>query len=154
MFHGKRLEQLENQIQELSTLLSQANDTISNLTLQVQTQYELIEDLNEQLNEMTGHIKLSIEQMGERLISTETQLTEMAKRDQNSKTPDMMKYSSEPWMQFVGGEVDPVRGVAINIDWNTAFVDQLRKNGFTGINEMQVVSQFIAQVAAKHQMEV
>ena len=51
-----------------------------------------------------------------------------------------MKYSKEPWMQFVSGKIDPDKGVELSIDWNTAFIEQLKQNGYTGISELQIVS--------------
>jgi hypothetical protein len=53
-----------------------------------------------------------------------------------------MKDSSEPWVEVLGA-VDTSQGVRIELDWNTAFVEYLRENGVTGIDDEQIMQQYI-----------
>lgn len=168
MFNNKKIQSIEGQLVNIGDQILLIMNSIKELgSAVVQVDDKLSKRIDENLREVQGvmdSMVQTIHNLEERLVQVEShndrlklieeQLIEFAKRDQNAKTPDMMKYSTEPWMQFVGGEVDPVKGVAINLDWNTAFVDQLRRNGFTGINELQIVSQFLVQVASKHQMDI
>lgn len=107
---------------------------------------ELINNLAEQVS--------VIPTLTQQLTDLNASMVELAKREQKSNIPDMMKYSKEPWMQFVSGKIDPDKGVELSIDWNTAFIEQLKQNGYTGISELQIVSKYIASVANKCQQSV
>jgi len=48
----------------------------------------------------------------------------------------------EPWVDVLGVEIDPKKlsaGGAFNLDWNDAFIEELRKNGYQGTTQSQVV---------------
>ena len=53
-----------------------------------------------------------------------------------------MKASSEPWVEVLG-TVATEQGVRIELDWNDAFVEFLRGEGVTGIDEEQIMQQYI-----------
>jgi len=56
--------------------------------------------------------------------------------------------SNEPWIDFVGGDIDPKNGLQLNLDWNDAFIDQLRAQGYRGTTETELISQYIKQVGS------
>jgi hypothetical protein len=58
------------------------------------------------------------------------------------------RESNEPWIDFVGGDIDPKNGLQINLDWNDAFIDQLRIQGYRGTTETELVSQYLKQVGS------
>ena len=58
------------------------------------------------------------------------------------------RESNEPWIDFVGGDVDPTNGLQINLDWNDAFIDQLRAQGYRGTTETELIAQYLKQVGS------
>lgn len=58
-----------------------------------------------------------------------------------------MKESPEPWMELVAISADERGQVKIELDWNSAFVDDLRQNGFNGPDEETVIQRYVAILA-------
>lgn len=56
------------------------------------------------------------------------------------------KESDEPWFEFVGGEVHPEHGLELRLDWNDAFINQLRTQGYKGTSDDELIAQYIANV--------
>ena len=57
-----------------------------------------------------------------------------------------MKNSPDPWMELVGISADDGQ-IKIELDWNVAFVETLRKNGFVGPDEETVMQRYVAILA-------
>jgi len=49
------------------------------------------------------------------------------------------KNSGEPYIEIISEGVDPMGRVKIEFDWNDAFIAHLRKNGFDGRSEEEVI---------------
>lgn len=62
------------------------------------------------------------------------------------------KKSKEPWVQVIGEDIDPERGIKIELDWNDAFVKYLKQNGYTGTSDEAIVQKWLAHMY-KHTME-
>lgn len=58
-----------------------------------------------------------------------------------------MKSSPEPWMELVAISADARGEIKIELDWNDAFVKQLRDNGFTGPDDETVMQRYVAVLA-------
>jgi hypothetical protein len=56
------------------------------------------------------------------------------------------KNSKNPWVEIVGEQIDPDKGIKIELDWNEAFVTHLKKNGYTGTTEEAIVQKWIAHL--------
>lgn len=56
------------------------------------------------------------------------------------------KDSDEPWFEFVGGDVDPEHGLELRLDWNHAFIKQLKLQGYKGTSDDELIAQYIANV--------
>lgn len=54
-----------------------------------------------------------------------------------------MKASPDPWVDIIGWVRDS-HGVRTELEWNTAFVDYLRAEGVTGVDDDQVVQKWVA----------
>ena len=66
---------------------------------------------------------------------------------ENKPTTDLdKKNSDEPWVQVIGEHIDPKRGLQIELDWNDAFVEYLRANGFSGSSDESIVQKWLAQL--------
>lgn len=57
------------------------------------------------------------------------------------------KESDEPWIEVMGGDVDPEKGLQLNLDWNDAFINQLRAQGYKGTTEGSLVGQWLLAVS-------
>lgn len=53
------------------------------------------------------------------------------------------KNSTEPWVSIIGDVEDASKGLKLDMDWNEAFIQYLRKNGIVGIKDEEVVARWI-----------
>jgi hypothetical protein len=53
------------------------------------------------------------------------------------------KDSSEPWISIIGDVEDTAKGLKLDMDWNDAFIQYLRKSGVVGIKDEEVVGRWI-----------
>ncbi len=113
-----------------------------------------IQNLAESQTQMADTAIASMKLFEEEINKLKDTVTEMAQRDQKVSVPDMMKYAKEPWFNLIGGEYDATRGMNLNMDWNTAFVNQLKLQGYNGINEFQIVASWLANLAATQQSKL
>lgn len=63
-----------------------------------------------------------------------------------SETPEeteSKKDDNSPWITVNGRDVGDGR-IELECDWNSQFIDYLRKNGFNGANDEVVVQQYLA----------
>lgn len=60
------------------------------------------------------------------------------------------KASSEPYIEIISEGIDPVGRVKIEFDWNTAFILQLRKNGFEGSSEEEIIQKWFQAITLSH----
>lgn len=56
------------------------------------------------------------------------------------------KESDDPWVELMGGDVDSKNGLELNLDWNEAFIQQLRARGYKGAAEGDLVAQWLQEV--------
>ena len=56
-----------------------------------------------------------------------------------------MKESPEPWVDLQG-YTETKQGLKITLDWNDAFIDHLREEGMTGLNEDEIVHRWLAML--------
>jgi hypothetical protein len=68
------------------------------------------------------------------------------------KKSENRKDSKEPWVQVVGEDIDPERGIKIELDWNDAFVKYLKNSGYTGTSDEAIVQKWLAHMY-QHTME-
>jgi len=58
---------------------------------------------------------------------------------------DKAKYESkEPWVEIRSEDFNDVRGFRIELDWNDAFIEQLKSSGIKGANDEEVVQKWLA----------
>lgn len=55
-----------------------------------------------------------------------------------------LKRSTEPWVELKSIGYDPNKGIELALDWNEAFVQHLKTNGFTGVDDETVVQRWVA----------
>lgn len=58
------------------------------------------------------------------------------------------KEGSEPWVEIVSEKYDEIsKQVEIKLDWNKAFITMLRKNGYTGSSEQEIVDKYFKRLS-------
>lgn len=71
-----------------------------------------------------------------------TQLTEQVKAAEIEKAT---KYpTTEPWVEIKGSKVDPVKGIQIELDWNSEFIKYLQQAGIDGPSEDVIIQKWLA----------
>lgn len=75
---------------------------------------------------------------------TEAQrLSRLADLDRETK-----KASSEPWVEIVSEHYDEdTKQVSIKLDWNKAFIKMLRKSGYTGRDEQEIIDKWFKRLS-------
>jgi len=73
----------------------------------------------------------------------EARIRQQKQKEDHDKYVAQMKASPDPWVEILG-EADTPQGLKIELEWNDAFVEMLKKEGITGANEDQIVQKWIA----------
>ena len=60
----------------------------------------------------------------------------------------------EPYVEIKSSDYDPEKGIRLELDWNEPFIDALKQNGFTGIDEDQLVQKWLAQTLRQMEIEM
>lgn len=125
----KEQEELNNKIKELI----EYNEKQKRLAEEEKAEYERkIEEQQKQLEEQQKQF--------------EEQQSATAEREFH---PDRERYknSTTPWVEIVGEEIDPDKGIRIKLDWNDAFIKHLKDNNFQGSDEVGIVQKWLANIA-------
>lgn len=64
-----------------------------------------------------------------------------------AKIRENMMESDEPWVEMVGTTVDPEKGIKVELNWNTAFINYLRDGGVPGASEEECAQRWLAMIA-------
>lgn len=68
------------------------------------------------------------------------------KKKKKKKVAITIPASEAPYVEIVGSDIDPRQGLKINLDWNDAFVDYLRQNGFKGTTDEAIVQLWLTHL--------
>lgn len=103
------------------------------------------EELQAIKSELAGEIKA---QLVEELKDEQTRAREALekKKDEERKARqayiEKMKLSPEPWVEILGDGLTN-NGLRVELEWNDAFVEYLRKEGITGTDDDQIVQKWV-----------
>lgn len=66
----------------------------------------------------------------------------------NSYPPDTCPPDdiTEPWVNMRSTGYDPIKGFRVELDWNDAFIQYLRDNGFVGQSEEEIVQKWVGML--------
>jgi septal ring factor EnvC (AmiA/AmiB activator) len=59
---------------------------------------------------------------------------------------EMLKNSGEPWVDFETRVVDNDGRVEVKMDWNSEFIDYLKKEGFSASSDEELVSIYFSSL--------
>ena len=85
--------------------------------------------------------ELRQEQEEENRALIEKSVAEALEKEKNKQLD-----GKEPWVNLVGGEIDPEKGIKVKLEWNEAFVKMLRQNGIQGTSDEEIVQRWLALV--------
>lgn len=57
---------------------------------------------------------------------------------------DAHRNGTDPWIEIKSADFDPVKGIHIELDWNPAFVQHLKDNGFKARDDETIVQKWLA----------
>lgn len=104
------------------------------------------EDQN--LNERFEAVLQGIDQLKQRADTLESQNHQLSIENQHLKSEkekeEQMRNSDEPWVVIRSDSFDPEKGIRVELDWNDAFVKQLRISGVRGSTDEVVVQKWLA----------
>ena len=84
------------------------------------------------------------------LISLTISETNAAVEAEKATTRDSTKNGSKPWVEIISDDYDTEKGLGLQLDWNDAFVKELRSKGFSGATDYAIVNSWL--VALHKQM--
>lgn len=143
MFNSKlksRVSDLEYENQGLVQKIELLEESIENLKSSLSD----VEEVRQHISELqaSDYIKKKVE-----LLLNERQKEKLVTRDE-------MKASNEPYFEFLSERYDPATGqVEIQADWNVAFIEYLKKNGFEGNTEEDIFYQYLRAITHQHVVE-
>ena len=73
----------------------------------------------------------------------EARIRQEEQKKQHDEYVETMKASPDPWVEIEGWAESP-NGVKVELEWNDAFVNELKKQGISGADEDQIVQKWIA----------
>lgn len=122
LFNKKKIQKLEQAVESLTEELETMHNNVSN---------------------MDGNYQEYFSDFKERLDDVEENMDDY-KRYREEK--EMLKNGDEPWVDFESKVVDDDGRVEVKMDWNSAFIDYLKKTGFKGSAEEMVSTYFASLV--------
>ncbi len=98
------------------------------------------------LSDGPDSIRRALKDKGDEIDELRSQLSSLQKTVDELNHLRDRKNSDEPWFEFVGGDVHPEHGLELRLDWNDAFIQQLRRQGYKGTSDDELIAQYIANV--------
>lgn len=111
-------------------------------------QQEIFNERMSQLEKQLTEQGTSIHRTSEALIAVEVELEKAEEELAVHRTKaaiDAERYTSvEPWIEIKSDRIDPIKGLVVEMDWNDAFIQHLKENGFNTKDENIAVQKYIA----------
>lgn len=132
MFNNKKIQELQEKLDDFREKNEKAREQINYLL-------DIVEHKLDELEEISN-LKERIEALEKTLEDLDTDGYEAYKTEQK-----MMKDSSEPWADFQTTMQEDGR-VKVKMDWNKAFINELKSQGFKGSEEDMMSTYFASLV--------
>lgn len=112
--------------------------TIPDLHTQVvELQFTLVQ-LQEEVSDIVRDIPTRIEQA--------IQDHDVQRVEKERETRESTKDSDTPWVDIKSDSYDRERGLGLQLDWNDAFIRELKSKGFTGATDYAIVNSWLVQL--------
>ena len=100
---------------------------------------ELVANVNE--------LRTKSDNMDSRLIALESELQEYL----NYKKK---KDSDEVYLEIISESFNPETGIELKIDWNDAAINYLKRNGYQGINDDEIIEKYLSDLFKQSHREI
>lgn len=104
-----------------------------------------IDCLADQLTEMRNEFNLLHESIPTQ-IAEAIEGHELKKVAVELKASDDRQKSDTPFVEIISDGYDPELGVQLQLDWNTAFIKELKSKGYNGSSERDIVNKWLMAV--------
>lgn len=101
-----------------------------------------VEWLKNKVHELNDHIQSLKDEMQDEISSIHS---DMEGYKSFKTEQELLKNSDEPWCDFQTN-IQPDGRVKIKMDWNKAFIQWLKENGFKASNEEDMVSAYFSSL--------
>jgi hypothetical protein len=101
--------------------------------------------VGDQLIEMRNELNL-LQQSIPTQIAEAIEGHELAKVAKELKIADDRQKSDTPFVEIISDGYDPELGVQLQLDWNTAFIKELKSKGYNGSSERDIVNKWLMAV--------
>ncbi len=104
----------------------------------------LEERLNTRFDELANRL-IRMEEANAILRHDNAQLRTKVEGFEKKEIEEQAKYdATDPWIKITSEGFDEVKGIAIGLDWNEAFIQYLKDNGLKGANDEDIVRKYVA----------
>lgn len=95
------------------------------------------------LNELRPQI---LEEVKDQETKQREAILKKKQEERNARTAyvQRMQESPQPWVEIIGMVNEGENKTKIELEWNSSFVEFLRKEGITGIDDDQIVQKWVA----------
>lgn len=56
------------------------------------------------------------------------------------------KEGDEPFLELIGDELSAEYGLAVKLDWNAAMINYLKRNGYNGTTDEEIVQKYLVDM--------
>jgi predicted nuclease with TOPRIM domain len=103
---------------------------------EMQDSISQLKERNQQLIDQNKELTNFNETIGEQLKNIQQQLN---KREE--------KYNgADPYIEIISDGFDPEKGIKINLDWNSAFIEHAKEHGLQGTTDYEIVRKYLAHM--------
>jgi hypothetical protein len=95
-----------------------------------------------------AELQTNLKELRDKQVNLEAERDELQEqvdifRQQEEK--DKKKYDSpDPWVEIRSADFNETRGTRIELDWNDAFIQQLKESGIRATNDEEYVQKWLA----------
>lgn len=107
---------------------------------------KIADDLNERLSTIIHNLNVRIDALEAAVPTTiERAIAEHELRKEViiQKTADERQASDIPFVEVISSGYDPELGVQMQLDWNAAFIKELKGKGYRGRSERDIVNKWL-----------
>lgn len=107
---------------------------------------KIADDLNDRLLTIIHNLNVRIDALEADIPTTIARAIaehELRKEVIVQKTADERQASDVPFVEVISSGYDPELGVQMQLDWNAAFIKELKSKGYRGRSERDIVNKWL-----------
>ncbi len=105
---------------------------------------------DEQINSKFDELTSRLDNLNSELTNTKEELTqansELEVFRKQEEIDNEKRNGIVPWVEIKGDSIDPVKGIQIELDWNSAFIQYLKDNGLEAKDDDALIQKWIAML--------